>query len=106
MASCGRTTDRGRGLRLVHVNRDAADRVRARLGIVLVTTAALLFSLVNQNDADIDSAANALAFAALALGLNIVVGFAGLLDLGYAAFFTIGAYAYGVASSWQLQPQV
>jgi len=80
-------------------------RVRARLGMVLLTAAALLFPLVNQNDADIDSAANALAFAALALGLNIVVGFAGLLDLGYAAFFAIGAYAYGVASSWQLQPR-
>jgi branched-chain amino acid transport system permease protein len=80
-------------------------RTRARLGIVCVTAAALLFPLVNGNDADIDSAANALAFAALALGLNIVVGFAGLLDLGYAAFFAIGAYAYGVASSWQLQPQ-
>jgi branched-chain amino acid transport system permease protein len=69
-----------------------------------ITAAALAFPLVNQNDADIDSAANALAFAALALGLNIVVGFAGLLDLGYAAFFAIGAYAYGVASSWQWQP--
>ena len=80
-------------------------RTRARLGIVCVTAAALLFPLINGNDADIDSAANALAFAALALGLNIVVGFAGLLDLGYAAFFAIGAYAYGVASSWQLQPQ-
>ncbi len=80
-------------------------RGRARLGILLLTTAALLFPLVNGNDADIDSAANALAFAALALGLNIVVGFAGLLDLGYAAFFAIGAYAYGVASSWQVQPQ-
>jgi len=64
----------------------------------------LLFPFIDRNDADIDSAANALAFAALALGLNIVVGFAGLLDLGYAAFFAIGAYAYGVASSWQLQP--
>jgi branched-chain amino acid transport system permease protein len=80
-------------------------RARARLGIVCVTAGALLFPLVNGNDADIDSAANALAFSALALGLNIVVGFAGLLDLGYAAFFAIGAYAYGVASSWQLQPQ-
>ena len=79
-------------------------RRRARLGVLLVTAAALLFPLVNGNDADIDSAANALAFAALALGLNIVVGFAGLLDLGYAAFFAIGAYAYGVASSWQVQP--
>jgi branched-chain amino acid transport system permease protein len=79
-------------------------RARARLIILGITGAALLFPLVNQNDADIDSAANALAFAALALGLNIVVGFAGLLDLGYAAFFAIGAYTYGVASSWQLQP--
>jgi branched-chain amino acid transport system permease protein len=79
-------------------------RSRARLGILLLTAGALLFPLVNGNDADIDSAANALAFAALALGLNIVVGFAGLLDLGYAAFFAIGAYAYGVASSWQVQP--
>ena len=46
------------------------------------------------------------AFAALALGLNIVVGFAGLLDLGYAAFFAIGAYTYGIFASWQLQPAV
>jgi len=79
-------------------------RARARLAVLGITAAALLFPLVNHNDADIDSAANALAFAALALGLNIVVGFAGLLDLGYAAFFAIGAYTYGVASSWQLQP--
>ena len=79
-------------------------RTRTRLAVFGVAAAALLFPLVNQNDADIDSAANALAFAALALGLNIVVGFAGLLDLGYAAFFAIGAYTYGVASSWQLQP--
>jgi ABC-type branched-subunit amino acid transport system ATPase component/ABC-type branched-subunit amino acid transport system permease subunit len=83
----------------------SSPRRRARLGILCVAAAALLFPLVHPNDADIDSAANALAFAALALGLNIVVGFAGLLDLGYAAFFAIGAYAYGVASSWQLQPE-
>lgn len=38
----------------------------------------------------------ALLFVVLALGLNIVVGFAGLLDLGYAAFFAIGAYTVGV----------
>ena len=80
-------------------------RNRSRLGILLIAAAALLFPLINGNDADIDAAANALAFAALALGLNIVVGFAGLLDLGYAAFFAIGAYAYGAASSWQLHPE-
>src|SRR5439155_4498909 len=34
----------------------------------------------------------------LALGLNVVVGFAGLLDLGYVAFFAIGAYTFGILS--------
>ncbi|HAJ59413.1 MAG TPA: branched-chain amino acid ABC transporter permease [Cyanobacteria bacterium UBA8543] len=43
-----------------------------------------------------------LIFVMLALGLNIVVGFAGLLDLGYAAFFAIGAYTTGLLSSPQL----
>jgi branched-chain amino acid transport system permease protein len=37
-------------------------------------------------------------FILMALGLNVVVGYAGLLDLGYAAFFAIGAYAYGIVS--------
>jgi branched-chain amino acid transport system permease protein len=37
----------------------------------------------------------ALAYSVMALGLNIVVGFAGLLDLGYVAFFAIGAYTVG-----------
>jgi branched-chain amino acid transport system permease protein len=43
-----------------------------------------------------------LIFVMLALGLNIVVGYAGLLDLGYAAFFAIGAYTTGLLSSPQL----
>ena len=78
---------------------------RRRQGLTgLVLVAALLFPLVHANDADIDSMANAAAYATLALGLNIVVGFAGLLDLGYAAFFAIGAYTYGILSSYQLMP--
>ncbi|MDQ6660661.1 MAG: branched-chain amino acid ABC transporter permease [Chloroflexota bacterium] len=40
-------------------------------------------------------------YVILALGLNIVVGFAGLLDLGYVAFFVIGAYAWGMIGSQQ-----
>ncbi len=81
----------------------ASWRQPSLIGIVLV--AALLFPVYHSNDADIDSMANAAAFATLALGLNIVVGFAGLLDLGYAAFFAIGAYTYGILSSFQLQPE-
>ena len=40
-------------------------------------------------------------YVILALGLNIVVGFAGLLDLGYVAFFAIGSYAWGMIGSNQ-----
>jgi branched-chain amino acid transport system permease protein len=43
----------------------------------------------------LDFAIYAVAYVIFALGLNIVVGFAGLLDLGYVAFFAIGAYAVG-----------
>jgi branched-chain amino acid transport system permease protein len=43
----------------------------------------------------------ALIYVILGLGLNIVVGYAGLLDLGYAAFFAIGAYTTGILSSPQ-----
>ena len=43
----------------------------------------------------------ALLFVMLALGLNIVVGYAGLLDLGYIAFFAVGAYTYALLASPQ-----
>jgi branched-chain amino acid transport system permease protein len=47
----------------------------------------------------IGQAADAGVYILLALGLNVVVGFAGLLDLGYAAFFAIGAYTYAFVAS-------
>src|SRR5437763_411595 len=47
-------------------------------------------------------AADAGVYVLLALGLNVVVGFAGLLDLGYAAFFAIGAYTYALMASGAL----
>src|SRR5919204_6679943 len=50
----------------------------------------------------ISQAADAGVYVLLAIGLNVVVGFAGLLDLGYAAFFAIGAYTYGMLASGQL----
>src|SRR5437763_419713 len=79
--------------------------LRSRLVVAAITVAAVLFPIIVRNDGHVDAAANALTFAALALGLNIVVGLAGLLDLGYAAFFAIGAYSYGIAASWQLAPE-
>ncbi|MBV9655886.1 MAG: branched-chain amino acid ABC transporter permease, partial [Acetobacteraceae bacterium] len=70
----------------------------------LLLAAALAFPLLYDDDAAIDAAADAAVFAILALGLNVVLGYAGLLDLGYAAFFAIGAYAYGIFTSYQVQP--
>lgn len=46
-----------------------------------------------------DAFANAGVFVLLAMGLNVVVGLSGLLDLGYAAFFAIGAYTYAYSNS-------
>ncbi|RRR70060.1 MAG: branched-chain amino acid ABC transporter permease [Candidatus Viridilinea halotolerans] len=50
----------------------------------------------------IEVATQAGIFVALALGLNVVVGFAGLLDLGYVAFFAVGAYAWAILSTSQI----
>jgi len=57
------------------------------------------FSSFQTQNSWIDGFTNAGVFVMLALGLNLVVGVAGLLDLGYAAFFAIGAYAYAYAAS-------
>jgi branched-chain amino acid transport system permease protein len=49
----------------------------------------------------------ALTYVMFALGLNIVVGFAGLLDLGYVAFFALGSYAFGwLGSGWFFKAHV
>ena len=48
----------------------------------------------------VDLATLALIYVMLGLGLNIVVGFAGLLDLGYVAFYAVGAYTYALLSEY------
>ena len=66
-------------------------------GIVAVLAVALPF--LNSGTYIIQIATDALIFVMLAVGLNIVVGYCGLLDLGYAAFFAIGAYTSGVLAT-------
>src|SRR5690242_11912565 len=56
-------------------------------------------NLIQFADPWYDAFANAGIYVLLAMGLNVVVGLAGLLDLGYAAFFAIGAYAYAYSNS-------
>ena len=72
----------------------------AVLGVILAVLAYLPpFTLAQPPAAWIDGYTNAGVFVLLALGLNLVVGVAGLLDLGYAAFFAIGAYTYAYIAS-------
>ncbi|BBC37315.1 Branched-chain amino acid ABC transporter permease [Streptomyces graminofaciens] len=60
--------------------------------------AAICFPFTQTNDQFALIGANILIFATVALGLNIVVGLAGLLDLGYVAFLGVGAYAAALVS--------
>lgn len=66
-----------------------------RGGLIALIVAAL-FPFISGDQALIQSLSYVGIYVLLALGLNIVVGFAGLLDLGYVAFFAIGAYTVGV----------
>jgi branched-chain amino acid transport system permease protein len=71
------------------------DRITTSVSAFL---AALLFVFLQRTDAVNNVADNILIFATVALGLNIVVGLAGLLDLGYVAFLGVGAYSAALVS--------
>jgi branched-chain amino acid transport system permease protein len=60
---------------------------------------AVLAPFVSATSYSLSVMTSALLFVMLAVGLNIVVGFCGLLDLGYAAFFAIGAYSSGILAT-------
>src|SRR3954471_15717844 len=70
-------------------------RLSWALALVALIIALILPYLFPPASPFVDHCVTALAYVVMALGLNIVVGFAGLLDLGYVAFFAIGAYAAG-----------
>jgi branched-chain amino acid transport system permease protein len=96
---------RGRSLReRIGFRERIRDRDTAVYGILILL--ALMFPLVSYNMTEgtawISHATRAGYWVLLAIGLNVVVGFAGLLDLGYAAFFAIGAYTYALLASPQL----
>ena len=67
--------------------------------LLFVVAVGAIFPFLTDSDYIVRVGFNALIFATLALGLNIVVGYAGLLDLGYIAFFGFGAYVYAILSS-------
>jgi branched-chain amino acid transport system permease protein len=65
------------------------------VGIAVGLLVIVLPFFYDPGSAFIEDCTLALAYVVMALGLNIIVGFAGLLDLGYVAFFAIGAYTVG-----------
>jgi ABC-type branched-subunit amino acid transport system permease subunit len=73
----------------------------ARLQPYALFAAAIVLPLIFSNGGFVNFLADAGAFVLLALGLHVVVGFAGLLDLGYAAFFAIGSYTFAMLASPQ-----
>ena len=71
------------------------------VAMIAVALIALPFVLTMAGNAWVVIMNFAILFALLSLGLNIVVGFAGLLDLGYIAFYAVGAYVYALLASPQ-----
>src|SRR3979409_2419420 len=78
------------------------------IAYVVLLLSAILFPLIVQfatngnGDYLVGLAADGGVYMLMAIGLNVVVGFAGLLDLGYAAFFAIGSYTYAILASTHL----
>ncbi|MBK8182144.1 MAG: high-affinity branched-chain amino acid ABC transporter permease LivM [Candidatus Competibacteraceae bacterium] len=89
-----RLADAWRGNSLATGWQSVTARPNARLVLWLVLLAAALIWPFTASRGAVDVMTLALIYVMLGLGLNIVVGFAGLLVLGYAAFYAVGAYTY------------
>ena len=76
-------------------------RWQFRLGLALVTALIIIPVIGLRNIFYLEVIFQISVFSALALGLNIVVGFAGLLNLGYVAFYAVGAYLWAFFGSQQ-----
>ena len=74
---------------------------REKLGWALLALGVVMPTLGTHNGYYMEVAIQVGIFVALALGLNIVVGLAGLLDLGYVAFYAVGAYVWAIFASPQ-----
>jgi branched-chain amino acid transport system permease protein len=72
---------------------------RLRWGLLAIALLVLMPAIGYFNSYYLEVATQVGIFVALALGLNIVVGLAGLLDLGYVAFFAVGAYSWAIVGS-------
>jgi branched-chain amino acid transport system permease protein len=73
--------------------------VWAGVAVIALALLVLPFALAQVGTTWVRITNYAILYVLLALGLNIVVGFAGLLDLGYIAFYAVGAYTYALLAS-------
>ena len=88
---------------------EGAQRTRANVGLILSTAAVLIVLPLFAGKLTNELLANVGLFVLLALGLNVVVGLAGILDLGYVAFFAVGSYSAAVltaATSPKIAPEM
>jgi branched-chain amino acid transport system permease protein len=81
-------------------SRELTRTQNAILAVVVIIGAIFIPpAIFGQGSSEMNIAVLCAAYVVMALGLNIIVGFAGLLDLGYVAFFAIGAYTMGYFGS-------
>ncbi len=85
--------------RLARMNLDPEVRFRKNVTAAIITILAVIFLPMILGGLTNELLANVGLFILMGLGLNIVVGSAGLLDLGYVAFFAVGAYTTAVLTS-------
>ena len=90
----------GEGIEARPSERSAMARLRAS-AIVLAFLALVALGAPQLPPYYLRIADNVLIYLILAMGLNMVVGYAGLLDLGFIAFYAIGAYSYAILASGQ-----
>jgi len=79
---------------------DRWGRLRA-VAILLAVVAAVIAAMLHASTYYVRVADMVLIYMLLGMGLNMVVGYAGLLDLGFVAFYAIGAYSYAILASGQ-----
>ncbi|BES72990.1 high-affinity branched-chain amino acid ABC transporter permease LivM [Marinobacter nanhaiticus D15-8W] len=78
---------------------EAKRQLVEKIAIFVIVIGALIWPFMGSRGA-VDLATLVLIYIILALGLNVVVGFAGLLDLGYVAFYAVGAYTFALLSQY------
>ena len=78
--------------------KDFASSIPEQLKLSFLLIAIFAFPFLDRNPYHIDVMVTAGIFMLLASGLNVIVGFAGLLNLGYAALYAVGAYTYALVN--------